>query len=346
MFLNEIEFLQRVVKIPSVTGNESLLANFLVDQFRNWGIESSIDDVGNVIASVGSGERVLILTSHMDTVPGNVPVRVGNGNLYGRGSVDAKSGLAAFAYLLREFINSENLKIIFIGVVDEEGESRGARNVLNRFQPDFVINGEPSGWNGITIGYRGCIKFDCSIHVEERHSSSQKSAFLILNEFVNRIRNYIGNDEPSFSSTNIEVPNICGNAHQATIRMMTRIPVGFDIGRFREFVNGNREGVDVQWIVDTPGVLLGKNNILVRGLISAIREEGGNPIFKKKTGTSDMNLFSRWRCPVVSYAAGDSKLDHTPNEHINIEEFRRSVRVLRNTILGLERKNISPESER
>jgi len=48
-----------------------------------------------------------------------------------------------------------------------------------------------------------------------------------------------------------------------------------------------------------------------------------------------MNLFAQWNCPIVSYAAGDSKLDHTPNEHLNIEEWRRSLRILRSAIRSL-----------
>ena len=35
-----------------------------------------------------------------------------------------------------------------------------------------------------------------------------------------------------------------------------------------------------------------------------------------------------WGCPIVAYGPGDSSLDHTPHEHIQIEEFLRGVDVL------------------
>jgi len=72
-----------------------------------------------------------------------------------------------------------------------------------------------------------------------------------------------------------------------------------------------------------------KNTPLVRALLRAIRAEGGRPRFKLKTGTSDMNIVGpAWGCPIVAYGPGDAALDHTPNEHIEIEEFRRGVGVL------------------
>jgi len=35
-----------------------------------------------------------------------------------------------------------------------------------------------------------------------------------------------------------------------------------------------------------------------------------------------------WRCPIIAYGPGDSTLDHTPHEHIDLAEFVRSIDVL------------------
>ena len=39
-----------------------------------------------------------------------------------------------------------------------------------------------------------------------------------------------------------------------------------------------------------------------------------------------------WHCPIVAYGPGDSSLDHTPGEYVVIEEWRRGVAVLADTL--------------
>ena len=72
-----------------------------------------------------------------------------------------------------------------------------------------------------------------------------------------------------------------------------------------------------------------KNTQLVRSFLSAIRSQGGEPRFVYKTGTADLNIVAPvWGCPAVVYGPGDSALDHTPNEHINLEDYQKAVSVL------------------
>jgi LysW-gamma-L-lysine carboxypeptidase len=71
-------------------------------------------------------------------------------------------------------------------------------------------------------------------------------------------------------------------------------------------------------------------------MLRAIRAEGGRPKFKLKTGTADMNIVGpAWGCPIVAYGPGDSSLDHTPDEHIQIDEFRKGISVLTRALLEL-----------
>jgi LysW-gamma-L-lysine carboxypeptidase len=72
-----------------------------------------------------------------------------------------------------------------------------------------------------------------------------------------------------------------------------------------------------------------KNTPLVRAFLAAIRAEGLEPAFKVKSGTSDMNVVGpAWNCPIVAYGPGDSSLDHTPNEHLDLAEYRQAIAIL------------------
>jgi LysW-gamma-L-lysine carboxypeptidase len=96
------------------------------------------------------------------------------------------------------------------------------------------------------------------------------------------------------------------------------------------------DGAEISFPDSAPAFLAEKNTAPVRALLRAIRGEGGRPRFKLKTGTSDMNIVGpAWGCPIVAYGPGDSSLDHTPQEHIEIDEFLRSIDVLERVLRTL-----------
>jgi LysW-gamma-L-lysine carboxypeptidase len=79
-----------------------------------------------------------------------------------------------------------------------------------------------------------------------------------------------------------------------------------------------------------------KNTLLVRAFLSGIRALDGKPSFVYKTGTADLNIVAPvWKCPAVVYGPGDSSLDHTPNEHISLDEYAKSVQVLSEALNAL-----------
>ena len=157
------ELLVDLVSTPSPSGEEEEAAEVLVDFFERHGREVSVDEVGNVRAPA---DDTVLMTSHIDTVPGNIPVKVQDGELWGRGSVDATGPLAAMA------VAAVETGVSFAGVVEEETTSSGARFLCeDRAEPEAVINGEPSGWEGITLGYRGFLDGTYGATSQSGHSS-------------------------------------------------------------------------------------------------------------------------------------------------------------------------------
>lgn len=68
---------------------------------------------------------------------------------------------------------------------------------------------------------------------------------------------------------------------------------------------------------------------MARALLAGIRQEGSRPGYLLKTGTSDMNIMGpAWNCPFWPTAPAIPSLDHTPEEHIEIEEYLATIRVL------------------
>lgn len=80
-----------------------------------------------------------------------------------------------------------------------------------------------------------------------------------------------------------------------------------------------------------------RNNALVRSFMGAIREVGDvRPNFVVKTGTSDMNVVGpAWGCPILAYGPGDSNLDHTPDEHLPLDDYWQAILVLETAIRRL-----------
>jgi LysW-gamma-L-lysine carboxypeptidase len=81
-----------------------------------------------------------------------------------------------------------------------------------------------------------------------------------------------------------------------------------------------------------------RNNALVRSFLGAVRsvEPDAKPGFLVKSGTSDMNVVGpAWQCPILAYGPGDSSLDHTPHEHLALDEYWRAVLVLEGALRNL-----------
>src|SRR5438034_11450780 len=96
MTADDIELVRGLVEIPSFSRDEGEAVEWLVARMAERGFRASVDDAGNAVGEIGDGPRHVVLLGHIDTVPGEIAVRVEDGELIGRGAVDAKGPLAAF----------------------------------------------------------------------------------------------------------------------------------------------------------------------------------------------------------------------------------------------------------
>jgi acetylornithine deacetylase len=177
---NAIKFLQQMIAIPSVTGDEGKIQDFLnsyltklglkVDMWEsNWEelkkhpgyipVEIGYEGRPNIVATwkgTGGG-RSLLLNGHTDVIPvGNGEgwsdnpwsAKIKDGRIYGRGSCDMKSGVASHI-LAVEYLKAAGIKlkgdVLIDIVIDEEVSGHGTLDtVIRGYTADAGISGETS----------------------------------------------------------------------------------------------------------------------------------------------------------------------------------------------------------
>src|SRR5579885_326766 len=350
----EVTLLEGMLRIPSYSGEEGALARYLLEQARDLGLEAHLDEAGNFVAGAGleCSEPPVILLGHMDTVRGAIPVRLEEGRLYGRGAVDAKGPLAAFLVAAARVARSGKLArpVLVIGAVEEEAAtSRGARAVVGRYQPAACIIGEPSGSSAITLGYKGRLLVEGMVRRPLSHTAGpQRSSSELAAFFWERARTQaeVWNREHAGNSTFAALlPSLRsitgrqdGLAEQTAFVIGYRLPPDFAVGALRTQLEGWAAELNIQvsFKGEERAFQSPRSTPLARAFVSALRAHGVQPTFKLKTGTSDMNVVGpAWGENIVAYGPGDSRLDHTPGEHLEIDEYLRAIDVLEHVLRAL-----------
>jgi LysW-gamma-L-lysine carboxypeptidase len=166
--------LEKALRFYTPSLSEKPLAEFLADKCDDLGFENiHIDEVGNLIATKGSGSPKILLCGHMDTVPGKIKVRKEGNTLFGRGASDAKAPLMAMLFAAAS-IQNNNGTVMFVGAVDEEGNATGIKNLVkDKLDLDYAVFGEPSGLKQVTIAYKGRLAINLRINVgDSAHASA------------------------------------------------------------------------------------------------------------------------------------------------------------------------------
>ncbi|MDQ7030801.1 MAG: [LysW]-lysine hydrolase [Ardenticatenia bacterium] len=339
--MDEIALLQGLVAIPSPSGQEAEAVTWLVDRMESLGLNAHVDEVGNAVGTVGTGPRQIMLLGHIDTVPGGPHPKIRDGRLYGRGAVDAKGPLAAFVMAVAGLAPAEGWQFVVVGAVEEEAAtSRGARHVAQTYRPDFCIVGEPSGWDAITLGYKGRLLLDYECRQPTAHTAGParavaEHAVSYWNAVVAYAERFNQGRQGTFHRLQPSLRHIetCREGDEDVVRatFAFRLPPGLSPTTLRRDLQAlNPNGGCLSFRGAEPAFVADRRTPLTRAFLHAIRRAGGTPRFKVKTGTSDMNVVGpAWQCPIVAYGPGDSRLDHTPDEYIELDEYRRGIAVLR-----------------
>ncbi len=343
--MDDVGILTALVEEYSPSGHEAGAVQRFIDIARSLGFTAHADAAGNGIARIGEGPPSIMFLGHIDTVEGRLPVRFEGDRLHGRGACDAKGALAAA--LMASHRHDGPGEIVVVGAVGEERDSRGARHLLAHARPDFLIVGEPSGWNGVTIGYKGNLSLLLRLGGERVHLSSPAATTVETGlAFVERLHAFCDAHAGAtpFHSLTMKTRSINttqeGSREHVEIGLNLRLPPGVDLDDVLSFIDRNRGAIECETVDASAAIEVGSRNDVVRALCAGIRKQGSRPTLLRKLGTSDLNLAApAWGCPSAAYGPGDSHLDHTDSENVDVHELRRSIEVLRETFSILTAPN-------
>lgn len=352
--MDAVEFLKATLEIASVSGQEKAVAEHLVAGMQALGYpEAWIDEAGNARGRIGHGPLQVVLLGHIDTVPGVVPVRLEGDKLYGRGSVDAKGPFVTFvlacAKLPAEALERATFHVV--GAVEEEAPtSKGARFVTDKLQPHFVVIGEPSSWECITLGYKGRLVVKVRREKDMFHSAHfEANAAEELIGYFSSIKAWaeaLNVGQGPFGLVQYDLRDFkmqqADTRHIAEMTLGLRLPPRLLPEAAKEHLRAYASPkFELEFFGEEIPYVGSKDNALTRALRVAIRQQGGEPVFKYKTGTADMNVVApHWPVPMVAYGPGDSQLDHTPSEHVEVTHFLKAIEVLSAALVQLSKAKL------
>ncbi|MEE8347948.1 MAG: M20/M25/M40 family metallo-hydrolase [Acidobacteriota bacterium] len=171
--LDVIDLTRKLVDIPSVTGAEGKVGEYLHDLLENQGWQCHRQEVSpdrfNLVATTGRAS--VILTTHLDTVPPFFPSSEDEIFVHGRGSCDAK-GIAASMICAAEALRQDGMADLgLLFVVGEETDSIGAIKACELdLDCSFIIDGEPTD-NELVVGHKGIVAVQLSAMGTAAHSA-------------------------------------------------------------------------------------------------------------------------------------------------------------------------------
>ncbi|MDR3255298.1 MAG: M20/M25/M40 family metallo-hydrolase [Synergistaceae bacterium] len=321
-----------LVAIPSPTGREEAAARLLVNQLPRFGWTGAhLDGVGNVIASRGSGEKELVILSHIDTVSGGPKIVIDSEKIQGRGSVDAKGPCCALAVAGGLVPVLPGWRVTFVGAVGEEIDSRGARFRMPLHSPAACVIGEPTGSDGVALSYRGRVLFWFEAEDGGAHRSGSPGPMTDVVRATSSLVDITKNMGDGYTTSVVEMDGEEAGTRYGRIQIDLRIPLGAEQEELELMLGETAAafGVNLNIVEYDPPYGVQKTDRVIRSFRTAIRDAGARPRILAKRGTCDFNVLSPWGCPMGAYGPGDSKYDHSPDEQIPIPEFLRGVEVLK-----------------
>ena len=260
MYTNEqlIEFCQEAVRIPSYSGQEKGVAEFMKRKMEEYGFdEVIIDKYGSVLGTI-NGKRpgkTILMDGHIDTVDViDAPQwkhdpfggEIVDGRIYGRGTSDMKGSDCAMITAAARYAEKTGKdfagKICVSCTVHEECfEGVSSREITRLAKPDFVIIGEATTTT-VKRGQRGRAEVVVETEGVSCHSSNPEKGVNAVYEMmavIEEIRKIVPNEHPLLGKGILELTDIISKPYPGASVVPSLCRATFD----RRTLVGEDEGV-------------------------------------------------------------------------------------------------------
>ncbi len=364
------EFIEKtlsdIVEIPSLSGNEEKVADYIFAHLEKSGLSPQRDDDANVWVEVGSGKRLLHVNGHTDTVvavqgwetdPHKATLK--DGRLYGLGSTDCGAGLAAMLWLAPRV--RPNVRVIFSWTVCEEGIRNSKINGSRRMADmggDWAIAVEPSSCYegpGISLGTQGHARAVVTFPGRAAHSSRPElgdNAVYRACRFCLEIEQLDAQFEeihvyedifarPSVAATVMnggKLSNIIPDSCQVTVSR--RLAPGENRPDFEAEINGliGSSGASAEFFGDGPCATVDINGSLFATAKAAGEDLCGEARFAWQRGRTDGVIYAGKGMDTLTVGPGIIGQSHMANEHIDLDIAAQSTALLEQIINTLPDK--------
>lgn len=367
-----ISLLSDLVKIPSICGEEDQLAGFIAEWLRANGLPAEMMEVKpnrpNVVSRLkGSGAGpCILLNGHMDTVPVGAGwtrdpfgAEIENGTMYGRGTVDMKSGLAcmlsAAAACKAEGLPKRG-EIILTAVVDEEAYDWGTYSLIQKGitkSVDFAMISEPTDLTVVTA-HSGRAVFEVVVHGRAAHSSHPKvgvNAIEHAAKLLNALPNLTGPTHPKMGSSTVNTLRIEGGQEELML-VPDRCRIVIDRCLVPGY-NSNAALLDLKQLIRKIGIEaearfiaretpfcdpfeIPDNNPHVQLVVKATTQAlGKTPEIDFHYGPCDSCiLVNQGKVPTIEFGPSGGRL-HESDEFVEIESVKKATEVYKTIIRTL-----------
>jgi acetylornithine deacetylase len=165
---------KKLISIPSETGNEQAICNFLVTYLRENGMEVQEQEVTpgrrNIYAYFPDHKPRFLFNTHIDTVPPQYGPQEDDEYIYGRGACDTDGIIAPLLEAIFDLHENgiDDTGLLF--VVGEEQGHDGALAAAKHFpEPEFLVVCEPTD-NKLALGGKGILRLRLTSHGVSGHS--------------------------------------------------------------------------------------------------------------------------------------------------------------------------------